>query len=83
MMDQWRPLAAGRPEIRAAGWIPRFPLDSFRGAPWSRGGNALKVQAQRSTLAGRRGFERARVKNHSPPRKHSPRAVDGGAETGV
>jgi len=60
-----------------------FPLDSFCGASWPRGGGALKVPAQRSTLAGRRGFARARVKNHSPSRKHSPQAHHGGAETGV
>jgi len=60
-----------------------FPLDSFCGMPWSRAGNALKAPAQRPTVAGRRAFERGRVKNHSSSRNHSPRVLDGGAETGV
>ena len=63
--------------------VPHFQLDSFCAAPWSRGGSALKVPVQRPTVASRRAFERGRVKTDSPSRKRAPRALKGGAETGV
>jgi len=63
--------------------VPHFQLDSFCAAPWSRGGSALKVSAQRSTLVGWGAFERGRVKIHSPSRTRAPRALHGGADTGV
>jgi hypothetical protein len=72
-----------RRRIHEGSTLRDFLLDSVRGAPWSRGGNALKVPRQRPTFAAPRTIALGRWKNDYPSRKRTAWTLAGGAETGV